>query len=499
MNPRPRLIVTLPARTVSAAPREIAEAARAGADMVEVRLDRWDDDQVERLATLFPTSLPALATLRSRAEGGEGPDDPAERRRRLTEISGLPFALVDRELARDELPGTHAKGRPPRWVGSRHFPDGTSAADLARAIAPPGDGFAFAKFVVPASVGRFLHELRPKLPEWVGPRTTVFTTGPSGPLARIWARELGQPVVFAGLPVSGDATSPGPVEPSQLPVDQLHRSWSTGEGRRFAVVGHPVGHSLSPSVHALWLARERRAACFAALDVADVEEFGLLARSEPGEPWDGWSVTAPWKIAAARLAGRPSEAVQATGVANTLTFGPDGWSAELTDAAAVQRRALELLGAGSWDGSEALVIGTGGSARAAVFALAPSRRTVRLLGRRPEAVTAMARGVGGRPADPRDPHPVGLVVHATTFGRAGSSPLVPDPSGWIGPGTTVLDFVYAADDPGLRVTAERRGGRYEDGRRLLVYQAAEAYRIWWGEAPDDAAQSVALRKVGCAA
>jgi shikimate 5-dehydrogenase len=63
----------------------------------------------------------------------------------------------------------------------------------------------------------------------------------------------------------------------------------------------------------------------------------------------------------------------------------------------------------------------------------------------------------------------------------------------------VLDFVYGAEDPGLRQAVERRGAVYEDGRRLLVYQAAEAYRLWWGAAPIEEAQFAALRRVGCAA
>jgi shikimate 5-dehydrogenase/3-dehydroquinate dehydratase len=499
MNPRPRLVVTLPARSIPMARAQAAEAAKAGADLIEIRLDRWPEEERRRLGQLFPTPVPAIATIRSRTEGGEGPNAPAQRAGLLAEATGFPFAHVDFELARDRPIPTTGGSSPSRWIGSRHFPVETSLDVLDQTVARSAVEYGFVKVVVPASISRFLNELLPSMARWVNPRTAVFTTGASGPLGRIWARHLGQPMVFAALPDAIRPSEQGPVEVSQVPVDQLHRSWSGGEDRRFAVVGAPISHSLSPAIHAGWLASERRPATFVALDVVTEPELVALSRPSPDLAWAGWSVTAPWKAAAAKLAGRRSEAVQATGVANTLTFDARGISADLTDATAVRRRALELVGEGTWDGAEALVIGTGGSARAAVFALGPGRRVVRLLGRRPEAVAAVARDVGGRPADLADPHPVGLIVNATTVGRAGSGVLEPGLSGWVGPGTTLLDFVYAAEEPGLRQACEAQGGRYEDGRRLLVYQAADAHGLWWGESPNDEALAAALRRVGCTA
>ncbi|MCI4324439.1 MAG: type I 3-dehydroquinate dehydratase [Thermoplasmata archaeon] len=499
MNPRPRLIVTLPARTVAEVRSQRGVAVHAGADVLEVRVDRWTSEQRSRVGQLFPSPVPLLATLRSQAEGGEGPNDPTERATWIEQVAGHPFAWIDLELERDPPPTPGHAGTPPRWVGSRHFPAETPLPVLEDSIRASPERFAFTKFVVPASVERYYREIRPRLPEWVGPRTTVFTTGPSGPLGRLWARELGQPVVFASLPLDDVASTGPPVEPAQVPVDQLHRSWAVEPGRKFAVVGHPIAHSLSPTIHAGWLATERRAASFVDVDVASAEELRLLADPATGERWDGWSVTAPWKSLLPGIADHCSDSVVATGVANTAAFGEQGTSVDLTDAEAVRRRSLELVGEGAWDGTEALVLGTGGSARAALYALAPKRRTVHLLGRRAEAVERLSKELGGRPANPRDRHAVGLVVHATTFGRAGSGPLALDVDGWVGPGTTVLDFVYAPEDSTLRRRAESLGARYEDGRRLLVYQAADAHRIWWGEAPSEAAVASALRRVGCAA
>jgi shikimate 5-dehydrogenase/3-dehydroquinate dehydratase len=498
MNPRPQLIVTLPARTAAEARAQSSEASAAGADLVEVRLDRWSAEERRRIGELFPMALPALATYRSLEEGGEAADPPGARAAALVSFAGFPFELIDLEMARDAVPAQAPVDHPPRWVGSRHLAETASVDEIEGAVRRPSGEYRWTKIVLPASVSRFVNELVPRLADWVGPRTAVFTTGASGPLARTWARELGEPVVFASLPIGEVRDSRIPVEPSQVPVDQLHRSWSAPEGRRLAVVGHPIGHSLSPAIHAGWLSSEGRAASFVALDVVDGAEFRLLLGATRVGRGDGWSVTSPWKPLAAEVATRRSEAVRATGVANTLTFRAGGTEADLTDALAVERRVLELIGAGRWDGKEALVLGTGGAARAAVFALAPGRRNILLLGRRPEAVDRLSRDVGGRPAVEADRHPVGLLVHATTFGRSGSGVLAPDIAGWVGAGTTVLDFVYDPVDRSLRGLAEAAGASYEDGRRLLVYQAAEAHRIWWGDRPSDELVGSALRRVGCA-
>ncbi len=97
----PLLIVTLPGRTVEAVRAEVEIARAGGADVAEVRLDRWSTTERSRAAELFPSPLPLMATLRSRAEGGEGPDAPEERIATLEEATRLPFRWVDLEEARD--------------------------------------------------------------------------------------------------------------------------------------------------------------------------------------------------------------------------------------------------------------------------------------------------------------------------------------------------------------------------------------------------------------
>jgi shikimate dehydrogenase/3-dehydroquinate dehydratase type I len=494
MSRAPQIVVTVPARSASEARTDLVAAAAAGADLAEIRFDRWPEPARLAAAELFPSPIPLIATLRSSEEGGEGPTDPTARQAWRDRMAALPFAYLDLELSRDRLEPSSQSG--PKLIGSRHFPERTSVDTVKLFLGHSPASCAFVKAVVPLSVGRFVHELLPAYRGWTGRGFVVMTTGPSGPLSRLWASQVGQPLVFAAMPTGGGAT---PVEPSQIPVDQLRRLWTSARPRMFAVLGHPVSHSLSPLLHGGWLASEGRPAAYVALDVADPAEFDDMVALGRAGNWTGWSVTHPWKSAAARVADRPSEAVRRTKVANTLHFRAGEIAAELTDSAAVERRSNELLADGRWDGREALVVGSGGAARAAVFALRTGRCTVLLAGRTPARVAELANDLGGRPVDETDRHPVGLVVHATTVGRAPAGHLEPPLDGWLGTSTTVLDFVYAAADPQVAWACERAGARYEDGRRLLVYQAAESHRIWWGEPPRGTGVADALRRVGCAA
>ncbi|HEV8049047.1 MAG TPA: type I 3-dehydroquinate dehydratase, partial [Thermoplasmata archaeon] len=357
MRRRTRIAVTLPARSLEQALREVLIARDAGADFAEVRFDRWEGGERARAAELFPSPLPLIGTIRSASEGGEGPDDPQVRAEWLGRLATMPFALLDAELARDRP--TEGIGNGPPWIGSRHFRAGSSVADVERFLTDAPKSCAFVKAVLPLSVGGFLEGLVPRYGRWSDGRTIVTTTGPSGPVARLWGSALGQPLVFAALPADGNSPA---VEPSQVPADELRRAWSRSPPRGYAVVGRPLGHSLSPRIHTRWIRAHRHRAAFVPVEIAEPREFDQALTTGRDGRWAGWSVTHPWKIAAATAADERSESVRSTRVANTLTFRDGRIRADLTDASAVARRARELRSSGRWDGREALVVGTGGAA-----------------------------------------------------------------------------------------------------------------------------------------
>ena len=498
MNPSPpAIVVSLPARTIQDARRETEEAHRSGADLIEIRFDRFRDEELARVGELFPTPLPLIATLRSRVEGGEGPDDPETRLRILSHLARHPFRWIDVEAARD-VPAAEALLRPGvcGLIVSSHLPTSIREPEWNRLLRQGIPRGAIRKVVAAAPVGQLLRELIPGLPPPGESPLVALTTGPSGPLLRAWSKRFGFPLVYASLPERADRTSSRPVEPSQIPVDRL-RTYLEAEGNPplFAIVGHPVGHSRSPALHSRWMREGGRAGLFVALDFENDKELVDSVPSLVEGGFRGISVTHPFKEVALNLATQVGPGAIACGVANTLSFAPEGVEAENTDLVAVLRRLEELRLSGRWDGSSLGVVGAGGAARATLAAARSLGVESYVWARRPEAAELMAREFGARSVHgPGQAHP-GLVVHATTIGRtAGESPSLPDLN-WLRPGIHTIDWVYAPDDPIVRNTAEKGGATYEDGSRLLVYQAAAAYGIWWGDAPTPEQTSAALEAI----
>ena len=479
MNPPgPTYVVTLPSRTVDELRRETEAAQAAGADVAEVRVDRLPEPEQHRLDRLFPSWLPLLGTYRSRSEGGEGDDSAARRTPLLEYLSRVGFSLVDREIDRDPV-----LSGPPGvlWVASAHLgPEGVGrvASLLENAV---DSATAWTKIVLPASFETLEADVLPNLDPPPRIRYCLHTIGPTGPVLRASAGRLGMAAVYASLPAGANA--PPPVEASQLPVDRLRLGGGDPSRPRFALLGHPVSHSLSPELHTTWMTTEKRPGLYVGLDVPTEADFGAAIRILPALGFVGVNVTHPWKFAAFRATSQRSDAVVRTGVANTLTFRPQGLEAENTDYRAVTRRLRELRSQGAWTGDAVVVVGAGGAARSAVVAVEDLGGRSLIVARRREEAARLAHELGAEAPRPGDYSRASLVIHATPAGRRETPTLEVDIAPFLGAGTRLLDFVYRPESPVLASLCRRAGARYEDGERLVRYQAAESYALWWGHRP----------------
>jgi shikimate dehydrogenase len=496
---RPTVVVTLPARSIAECGPQLDEARDAGADVAEVRIDRFPPPERALSGRILPAPLPVLATLRSKREGGWGPDAGPERSHVLHEIVSAGFELVDLEPSTDAalLSSLLSNGARCRFVLSSHLPEGTDAAQFDRWLRPSAPPVAFTKIILPASLAELFRVIIPRIPRAGASPFVVHTTGPSGPLLRAWAGRYGMSAVYAAP--SEDPERPS-VEPSQIPVDRLLRYWSHGApGPLFAVIGHPIAHSRSPRIHSEWMRADQHAGLYVALEVLSDQELAdsLGPLAEGG--LKGLNVTHPYKVRALELSTRVSPGAKECGSANTLTLDHDEIRAENTDLVALARRMTELRSAGSWDGGPVLVIGSGGAARAALAAARGVGARSEILARNDGRAEQLAEMFQGDRVDPAAPHPVSLIVHTTPSGHTGAAPLPWDLAGWIDPSTYVLDLVYSGSDPWLRLMAQAQGARYEDGYRILVYQAAASYELWWGHVPDPRTTGRLLAEGGCAA
>jgi shikimate dehydrogenase len=264
--------------------------------------------------------------------------------------------------------------------------------------------------------------------------------------------------------------------------------------KRLAVLGHPVSHSRSPAMQIAALEELGLAGewSYEAIDLAP-EEFERGVRALPGDGFVGANVTIPHKEAALALASAASAAATQIGAANTLSFGEGEIRAENTDA-----HGLLAALPSSPAGKRALVLGAGGSARAAAWALAGQGTNVDVWNRTGDRADRLVRDLAtagqGTEAEGRiapvaaeqiGPVAYELIVNCTAVGLAGEDPFeqLPIDPGRLDAHPTLVDLVYGGEETALVREARRRGATVVDGLEVLVRQGAESLRIWTGLEP----------------
>ena len=258
------------------------------------------------------------------------------------------------------------------------------------------------------------------------------------------------------------------------------------------VAGFPVAHSRSPAMHNAAL-RELGLDWLYVPVPLPPDRFAETVRALPGSGFRGINVTVPHKEAAHALADELTVAAAAIGAANTLTFEGGAVRADNTDAGGF----LDALGS-SPRGSEALVLGAGGSARAVAWALREAGAAVSVWNRTPERAKALAAELGVRHAE--RPTAADLLVHCTSVGLdPQSSP--PEALGMLGlsgfdPPATVVDLVYASAVTPVIAWARAGGARVVEGAEVLVRQGARSLELWTGRTAPLATMRAAVQTGG---
>jgi shikimate dehydrogenase len=242
---------------------------------------------------------------------------------------------------------------------------------------------------------------------------------------------------------------------------------------RLGVFGWPVRHSRSPAMQNAALAALGLTGWRYQLLPVPPEVFAETARALPAAGFAGANVTVPHKEAALRLADEPSAAARAIGAANTLTFAGGRIEADNTDAPG-------LLAAlpHSADGCTALVLGAGGSARAAAWALREAGAAeVAVYNRTRERADRLAGDLGIRVV--AAPAPADILVNCTTVGLHDEN-AAPLDLATLDRYGTIVDLVYREGGTAL-VRAARAGGHPAvDGLEILVCQGALSLERWTG-------------------
>jgi shikimate dehydrogenase len=266
-------------------------------------------------------------------------------------------------------------------------------------------------------------------------------------------------------------------------------------GKRYAVFGHPVSHSLSPRIHAAFARQAGIDLSYVAIDAPD---FDAALAAFDG---DGANVTLPHKAAAAAACATLGEAARRCGVVNTLTRREGGWHGDNTDGVGLVRDITGRVGL-DLRGRRALLLGAGGGARGVAPALLDAGvADLFVVNRTPARADALADMLGapGR-VHPRYFDDLGtlgefdLVVNATSATRQDGA-LPPLPMSLAGRRSAAVDLSYGEAAVGFLAWARAAGVRDAvDGLGMLVEQAAESFRLWHGTRPDTDAVYDALRE-----
>ena len=266
---------------------------------------------------------------------------------------------------------------------------------------------------------------------------------------------------------------------------------------QYGVVGHPVGHSLSPFIHGMFARETGQRISYRLYDVPPAE-FHERVRAFFAQGGRGLNVTLPHKIAAVDVAHELTPRAAHAAAVNTLAARADGILGDNTDGAGLVRDLCDNLGV-AITRRRVLVIGAGGASRGILgplLGLAPE--VLVIANRTPQRAQALAaqftelgvvRGVGFAELD----QPFDLIVNATSASLAGELP--PFPPTVIGPQTVCYDLAYGRSATAFIEWANLQGCmRALQGWGMLVEQAAESFRLWRGIRPDTAQVLAALKE-----
>ncbi|WP_077529915.1 shikimate dehydrogenase [Vreelandella utahensis] len=269
------------------------------------------------------------------------------------------------------------------------------------------------------------------------------------------------------------------------------------EQARYAVVGNPIEHSLSPRIHAAFAEQTGEALVYERL-LAPLEGFRDAVERFFAEGGAGLNVTVPFKQQAWEMAGRHEPRAARAGAVNTLWRAADSTLiGDNTDGAGLARD-LRVNNGVTLTGARVLVLGAGGAVRGILDPLlAEGPREVVIANRTParaEELRELFADSGTLVACTFEDlaGPFDVIINGTSASLRGDLP--PLPGGLITPETVCYDMMYSQAETAFNAWARQQGaGLRLDGLGMLVEQAAESFLQWRGVRPDTGPVMAMLR------
>jgi shikimate dehydrogenase len=276
----------------------------------------------------------------------------------------------------------------------------------------------------------------------------------------------------------------------------------SGHTKPFAVLGHPIGHTLSPVMHNASMRELNFDGIYLALDVHPDRLMEVLPAMEL-MGFAGVNLTVPHKEIAFRGLDRLDASARLFGAANTVEFTPQGIVGHNTDGYGFLKALEESFGR-DVEGNTVFVLGCGGAGRATalqavtegakalVLADIDADRVRRLkeevAGLYPQVEIAEALNAEDQIGRCRE---CDLIVQASPVGMKQEDPSLL-PAEAFREGQRVFDLIYMYPETAFLSTAREAGAQIANGLGMLLHQGARAFEIWTGTEPSVPAMRKAL-------
>jgi len=299
--------------------------------------------------------------------------------------------------------------------------------------------------------------------------------GEEGLISRVLGPRAGGAFTFAAF---SDSTGTAPGQLAARTLLDLYRVEHLDQATRvFAVAGNPIAHSLSPLLHNTAFRRENLNAILLPLKIRSLSDLLTVIQELP---LAGVAVTMPLKTEVLPHLANMDPLTSRIGACNTLRIGADGKLYGFnTDVAGITRpleRRTRLKGA------RVAILGAGGAARAAAFALVEQGAEVFIVNRTHEKAVALARHAKAKSLKHEllAKQHFDVLINATPCGMIGTKQALPIAANELNAGI-VFDMVYNPLETPLIALARSKGLHVISGLEMFVQQGARQFEIWTGK------------------
>lgn len=492
------LTVPISAEDIDSAKGQIWDAAKAGAEMLELRTDYLNGLDVELLkkiiASAKETRLPFIVTCRDSKQGGIN-DYPARLRMEiLVEAVRAGADFIDCEYASFRLGEAKLKQALSQNSKTRLI---LSAHDFQKKFANIKQIYRDISQCCPAAIPKIVYQANHindcfEAFDLLNSRKTdmiVLCMGRAGIISRIIAKKLGSLITFASLD-NDAATAPGQLTISRL--KQLYRyDTINADTELLGIIADPVAHSISPLVHNSCLAQAGLNKIYLPLLTSGrAKGFNKFLDNIRDREWlgfSGLSITIPHKTNALEYLHRHGEYVEPLavkiGAVNTITVGYNrrmsGYNTDyagamnaLTSAMGIEKKQLHSV--------TAAVVGAGGVARAIVAGLTGTGAKVIIYNRTAAKAKRLAEefNCNSAPLDRLDSCRAEVLINCTSLGMYPDVDFTPVPREILQPEMVVFDTVYNPIETLLLTHAKEAGAKVVNGAEMFLAQAMAQFKLF---------------------